>query len=79
MATLTVHIDKERDLPALHALLDRLGLEYEIEDDEWNGLSEHEIEGIKAGLEDVAAGRVHTHEEAMDRINNKFKSLGLSK
>ncbi len=37
---LTVEIDKERDLPALQALLNRLGLNYCIDDDDWGGFSE---------------------------------------
>ncbi len=32
MTTLTVEIDKEKDLPALQALLSRLGLKYRIDD-----------------------------------------------
>jgi predicted transcriptional regulator len=79
MATLTVQIDKERDLPALHALLDRLGLEYQVEDDDWGGLPEEAIEGLKAGIADADAGRVYTHEEVMSRIANKLKELGLNK
>ena len=34
MATLTVQIDKKKDLPALQAILQKLGLEYEVEEDE---------------------------------------------
>lgn len=42
-------------------------------------LSPAEKRGIKAGLADVRAGRVHTHEEVMNMIANKFKGLGLEK
>lgn len=78
MATLTVEIDKERDLPALQELLTKMGLEYQIEedideDDDWDDLPEEAIEGIKAGMADVAAGRVHTHEEVRAHINKKIE------
>jgi len=77
MTTLTVEIDKERDLPALQAMLDRMGLEFELEeeDDDWGDLPEAAIEGIKAGLEDIKAGRVHTHAEVMAYMNEKLISL----
>ncbi|HEY4324610.1 MAG TPA: hypothetical protein VGN20_11510 [Mucilaginibacter sp.] len=77
MATLTVEIDKERDLPVLQALLDRMGLEYEVEEDneDWGDLPEAAIEGIKAGLADSEAGRTLPHDEVMARIDKKFKSL----
>ena len=77
MATLTVEIDKERDLPELQAVFTRMGLKFEIEeddDDDWGDLSDAEIEGIKAGMEDFEAGRVYTHEEAMAQINEKITS-----
>lgn len=76
MTTLTVQIDKEKDLSALQEVLNRLGLEYQLQD-EWAGLSEAEIEGIKAGLEDIEAGRVYTQDEAKSRIANKLKQLGI--
>ncbi|HEY4327297.1 MAG TPA: hypothetical protein VGN20_25140 [Mucilaginibacter sp.] len=79
MATLTVEIDKERDLPALQALLDRMGLAYEVEgdDDDWGDPPEAAIEGIKAGLEDIRAGRVHTHAEVMASMEERFNQLRL--
>jgi len=76
MATLTIEIDKERDLPALEALLTRMGLEFDVEDDDdddWGDLPEAAIEGIKAGLEDFKAGRVVTHTEAMAQIDEHLK------
>lgn len=78
MATLTVQIDKEKDLPVLQAILQKLGLEYEVEEDEdWGDLSAAEIKGIKAGIEDFKAGRILTGEEADARIAAKLKQLGI--
>ena len=75
MATLTVEIDKERDLPVLQALLNRMGLEFSLDDDDedWGDMSEAEIEGIKAGLADSAAGRTISHAEAMSKIDKLFE------
>jgi len=78
MATLTVEIDKERDLPVLQALLDRMGLEFEVDDDDdddWGDLPEAAIEGIKAGIADVAAGRTHSHEYVMAYMEEKLNLL----
>jgi hypothetical protein len=79
MATLTVEIDTERDLPALEAILTRMGLEFEVEDDEdnndWGDLPEAAIEGIKAGLADVKAGRTHSHEYVMAEMNKKIEEF----
>jgi len=40
MTTLTVEIDKEKDLPAIEAFLKKMGLEYQVEtdDDDWGDL-----------------------------------------
>jgi len=75
MTTLTVEIDKERDLPALQAVLSRMGLKFHLEDDDWNGLSDAEIEGIQAGLDDIEAGRTYSHEFVMGEINKKIKEF----
>ncbi|GAC1307938.1 MAG: hypothetical protein NVSMB24_20760 [Mucilaginibacter sp.] len=74
MTTLTVEIDKERDLPVLQALLSRMGLKFELEedDDDWGDLPEAAIEGIKAGLADAEAGRTHSHEYVMAEMNKKI-------
>jgi predicted transcriptional regulator len=69
---LTVEIDKEKDLPALQALLSRLGLKYRIDDQDWGDLSDAAFEGIKAGLEDIKAGRIHSHADVMARIDKKL-------
>jgi hypothetical protein len=73
MATLTVEIDKEKDLPALQAFLGRMGLKYRIDDEGWGDLSNTEIEGINAGLEDIKAGRIHSHADVMTHIDKKLK------
>jgi hypothetical protein len=85
MTTLTVEIDKEQDLTAIISELDKLGLKYHIgdedegDDDEWGDLSDAEIESIKAGLADAAAGRVHSHEYVMAMIDKKFKDFAEKK
>jgi hypothetical protein len=35
-------------------------------------ISRRAIEGLKAGIADADVGRVHTHEEVMARIEEKF-------
>jgi hypothetical protein len=74
MTTLTVEVDKEKDLPVLQALLSRMGLKFEVEeeDDDWGDLPEAAIEGIKAGLADVKAGRTHSHEYVMAEMDKKI-------
>jgi hypothetical protein len=81
MTTLTVEIDKERDLPVLQALLSRMGLKFQVEedDDDWGDLPEAAIEGIKAGLADGEAGRVHSHEYVMALMDEKLKQLRAKK
>jgi hypothetical protein len=72
MTTVTVEIDKEKDLPLLQELLGRLGLKYHIdEDNEWGNLPPEAIEGIEAGLADVAAGRVNTTEEVFAYLEER--------
>ena len=75
MTTLKVEIDKEKDLLVLQELLIRLGLKYNIEDHDWAGLSDAEVEGIKAGLKDAESGRMYSHIDVVDRINKKLKNL----
>ncbi|HEY8783934.1 MAG TPA: hypothetical protein VIM16_20060 [Mucilaginibacter sp.] len=75
MATLKIEIDEERDLSELQAVLKRMGLKFEIEedeDDDWGDLPEAAIEGIKAGLADAEAGRTHSHEYVMAEMNKKI-------
>ena len=76
MTTVTIEIDKKKDLPALEAVLSKMGLKFHVdEEDEWGGLSEAEIEGIKAGLADIEAGRVHTHEYVMSEMKKTIEEL----
>jgi predicted transcriptional regulator len=75
MATLTVEIDKERDLPELKEVFDRMGLKFELEDDDWSDLPEAAIEAIKAGMEDAEAGRFHSHEYVIDYMEKKLDNL----
>lgn len=46
---------------------------------EWDNISEAEIEGIKAGLADIDAGRVHSHADVMDYISKKLYAARNSK
>jgi predicted transcriptional regulator len=76
MTVVTIKIANEQDLPELEKFLANKGLEFEVEeDDEWGDLSEREIEGIKAGLADIEARRVHTHEEVRAYMAMKFEHL----
>lgn len=75
MTTLTVEIDRVKDLPALQALLNRLGLKYTVTDDEWVGLSDAEVKGIQAGLEDYEAGRVHSASDVKAHMDRKISIL----
>jgi predicted transcriptional regulator len=55
-----------------------MGFEYQIEtndDDDWDDLPPEAVEGIKAGLEDIKAGRVYTHAEAMAIMENRLNQL----
>jgi len=85
MATLTVEIDKERDLPELQVVLKRMGLKFHVnehtddDDDDWGDLPEAAIEGIKAGLADGEAGRVHSHEYVMALMEEKLNNLRAKK
>jgi predicted transcriptional regulator len=83
MATLTAQIDKERDLPEIQAVFNRLGLKFHIDedmdDDDWGDLPEAAIEGIKAGLADGEAGRVHSHEYVMAYMEEKLNQLRAKK
>ena len=76
--TVTLDIDKE-DLPKVLSQLDKLEVKYHVnedeDDDDWGDLPEAAIEGIKAGLADIEAGRVHSHEEVMARIHKRLDSL----
>jgi len=77
MTTITVEIDKNQDLPALEAALNQMGFRYRVDadDDEWGDLSEAEIEGVKEGLADIAAGRVFSHEEVMEDMKQQLEEF----
>lgn len=75
MATVTIEINKDRDLPTLEAFLKKMRLNYRLEDDDWGYLPKDAIEGIKAGLDDVKAGRVHTHAEVVAYMTDKLDQL----
>ncbi len=78
MTTVTIELDKEKDLPALEAVLGKMGLKFYVEeedDDDWGDLSEAEIEGIKAGLANIEAGRVHSNEYVMSEIKKTIEGL----
>jgi len=66
-----------RRMAVLQAVLTKMGLKYHVEDeeDEWGDLSEAEIEGIKAGLEDSEAGRTYSHEYVMSEMNKKINGF----
>jgi hypothetical protein len=50
-------------------------LNIQLTEEDWGYLSEMEIEGIRAGLEDLEAGRVYSHENVMAHINKKLNSV----
>ncbi|WP_183576656.1 hypothetical protein HDF18_21905 [Mucilaginibacter sp. X5P1] len=49
-----------------------MDLRFQVDDDEWGDLSDAEIEGIKSGLEDLDAGRVHSHDSVMAHVDKKL-------
>ena len=76
MATVRIEINDEGDLSILKALLNRMSLQFEVEKEEdWGGLPENAIEGIKAGLQDLAAARVHSHEFVMAAMKKKITNF----
>ena len=74
MTTLTIEIDREKDLPAIVAFLKQMGLEYHMEDDgdSWGDRQPEAIESIKAGLADAEAGRLYSHEYVMAYMKEKL-------
>jgi hypothetical protein len=78
MTTLTLEIDNDKDLPAIEAFLKKMGLEYQIvtdDDEDWGDVPPEAVEGIKAGLADAEAGRVHSHEEVMAHMQETLNRL----
>jgi len=56
-----------------------LDLEFKIADcletNDWTNLSDAEIEGIKAGLKDLKAGRTHSQGDVMTYMDAKLNQL----
>jgi hypothetical protein len=77
MTTLTVEIDKKNDLPAIEAFLKKMGVDYKVETDEedWGDLPQEAINGIKAGLADSEAGRVHSHAKVAAHMQETLARL----
>ena len=74
MTVVTVKINDGQDLPALEEFLTDKGMEFEIDDD-WGDLPVAAIEGIKAGLADIEAGRTYSHEYVMAYMDERLKRL----
>lgn len=55
MTTLTVNIDKEKDLPVLKEILDRFGLVYQV--DEQLDISDEDIKGFLKTQQDFLEGK----------------------
>ena len=72
---MTVKINEGQDLPALEEFLTDKGMEFEIDDDDWGDLSAAAVEGIKAGLADIEAGRTYSHEYVMAYMDERLKRL----
>ncbi|MCF0064061.1 hypothetical protein MUK70_27675 [Dyadobacter chenwenxiniae] len=77
MTTIKIEIEQENDVSLLKKVLTELGFKFilENEDLESSELSEREMIGINAGLQDVQEGRVFSHEYAKSRIEDKISQL----
>jgi hypothetical protein len=76
MTTLKVEINQEEDLPILKALLNRMGLNFTVSENDWDrNLSQDEIEGIEAGLNDYREGRVHSHQDVLEIVKQKLDNF----
>lgn len=67
MRTLTIEIDKEKDLFAIEEFLDNLGLKYHLNDQEALEKS------ILTGYEQSEKGLTRPHVEVMQEFINKYK------
>lgn len=67
MTTLTVHIENKKSEKAVKAVLDALGLKYELE--ESVTFPEHVITSVRKAQEDVKAGRVKKYEGLNTLLN----------
>ncbi|MCF0050292.1 hypothetical protein LXM25_09505 [Dyadobacter sp. LJ53] len=77
MTTIKIEIEQDNDVSLLKKVLTELGFKFilENEDLESSELSEREMIGINAGLQDVQEGRVFSHEYAKSRIEDKISQL----
>ena len=57
MATLTVNIPNENDLPVLQEILNRFGLTYTVDADNEYAFTEAEIEGLLKTKQDFMDGK----------------------
>ena len=60
MTTLTVHIENKKSEKAVKAVLDALGVKYELEDSVV--FPKHVVAGVRKAQEDVKAGLVKKYE-----------------
>lgn len=67
MTTLTVHIENKKSEKAVKAVLDALGVKYELE--ESVTFPEHVIMSVRKAQEDVKAGRVKKYEGLNTLLN----------
>ena len=75
MATLKIEIAEEKDLSTVEAFLRKMHIKYSVEDEELDDLPEEAIVGINAGLDDIKAGRVYTHEQVVAHLANRMNEL----
>ena len=68
MTTLTVHIDNEKSEKAILAVLDALGLQYQLEKD--TEIPPHVMAGLLKAKDDVAKGRIKEY-KGLNAILNR--------
>lgn len=68
MTTLTVHLENKKSEKAVKAVLDALGVTYEIE--ETVAYPDHVIDGVHKARQDVEFGRVKKY-EGLDALLNR--------
>ncbi|TDE13174.1 hypothetical protein [Dyadobacter psychrotolerans] len=77
MTTIKIEIDEGKDLSVLAKVLTNLGFSFSLENDGWGNLPAAAIKGIHEGLEDLNAGNVVSHDEALKRIAQKLVELHI--
>lgn len=72
MTTLTVNIDKEKDLSVLKAILDRFGLAYSVNEE--YSFSEQEIKGLLQTQQDFISGKTtaRSWDDIQDDLNRAY-------